>query len=501
MNSSFAKEPEGDAFASIVAQTREEKAWYDIENLRKHMTARNCYMFCGCLSFFLLAIFGAVTIVVSDNCVVYEAEGRCCACKQDLNDTRMSGQSMPRWAGYNSAFYGIVMIVNSGFGIVYIISGIRSENKYQLAAMIATQVLEVARALLDALLETTPALQDRFVIREVLAFGSLALLIASTVLALKIWKQFGWAIFRRGGTLKPIRELYKVYQVFRGFNRMDVQSSALLFLIYGLYLQFTQTAGDWWVFLMVLLCDVLASRYLVKFLKQEDKWGFYISMVAKSYVTIWWIAIAVDYLVCRHRFMQSLDRSMQFFHMDPYPDLESISDTYNGVGCLSPVTKHDDRTMELIFLNLAQALIFRIASMVYGVRVARKFGTGLKGVFYKQVQVRESLARKREAEEARAPSGGTVVAFKGKRRAVRSSGLNSATELRSSAGDEDGDQRDADLRDSESVGDDAGDGNGGPRAEYRNYDNEEAANGGDQLDSWEREHGISRRELEEDLAW
>lgn len=499
MGDSFADNSSGqlDAFAAVIAAHRDKKEWYEVD-WKKFLTARNCYLFSASISFFFLALFGAVTIIVTSDTAVANPAGRCCSNMEPpiLNVTRMLDQVMPYQHNLNSVWYGTIMIVNSIFGALYVWGGIKSENKYQLAACIMTQVLEVLRALFDTWFETNPDLQSRRVPREVLAYSSLFTLIVSTALAGKIWRQFGWAVFRRGGTLKPIRELYKTYQVFRGFNRMDVQSSTLLFLIIGMYMRIA-TDFDWWVFWSIVICDAVASRYMVKFIKNEDRLGFYVTVVAKSYVVLWWIAVTVEYVHCKENYMSSLRATAPYFQMDPYPDLESIRATYNGVRCLSRNTRHDDRTVELIALNLSQALLFRIISMVYGIKVELKSGTGLKGVFYKTLQVKEGHARKMQSEAAAAPKGGTVVAFKGKRRVQPKGPSDSATELRDSITDasnnnnnEDGEspaqyekyEYNADSDASGNIGDGAG-------------EEEEAG------DAWEREVGISRRELQEDLAW
>ena len=473
MNVTFGGTPQGDAFARIAQQVRGDEKWYHCD-WRRLLEWKTAYVAVACLSFVLLAIFGIVSIVVTDECIVDEPHGRCCECLV-VNSTRMVGQTMTYEKGLNSVFYGVVMIINSCFGFHYVIVGVRTENKYQLFCMLATQLLEVLRALFDTWFETNPALKDRKAAREFLAYSSLVLLVCSAVLVRPLYKQFGWSIFRKGGVLKPVREAYKGYQMFRAFNRLDVQSSTLLFIIFGMYLAMLQGA-NWWSFLVVLGCDVLASRWLVKYIKHENNIGFYVSFAAKAYVVIWWVVLCVEFVECRRRYWDSLIDTRPYWDMNPYPDLVSVRATYNGVKCLAPMTRHDDRTLELIFLNLAQALAFRLMSMIYGVAVARRFGTGLKQVFYRML----TLATTVEAD--RPPESGTAIKFVPKKKKSAKAADESETELRT----------DAHMGSPAGAAADPGD-DGEPASEYREYEAGSPRSDEDQ--------GVTDEELREDLGW
>jgi hypothetical protein len=512
-----------DAFASMAKGVRGETQWYQVNwaFLREYKTL---YTITACFSFFLLFLFGVVTLVPGNDCFLQQLDDdRCCSCLQ-VNETRAQGQQLEYFLGLNSVFYGIVMIVNSGFGFYYVIIGVRTENKYQLSCMIVTQVLEVARALFDTWFETNPTLKHRAVARQVLAYSSLVTLVASGVLIPPLYKQFGWSIFRRGGVLKPVRERYKIYQMFRAFNRLDVQSSALLFLVFGLYLQFIWKGG-WWIFVCILICDTLASRQLVRYLKREVHAGVYISMAAKSFVIIWWILITAEYISCKDRYINSVRVADKFWQLDPYPSYESVKSVYNGISCLNPFTHHDDRTWELLLMNLVQAVFFRVGSMFYGIRVAARFGGGLKAVFYREMALANS------EEDSKIPEGGQAIKFKAKKKKSNNKHGDDGDDALNSSISNNGDGEDADdteLVDQSEMSSPQGNNDSSADTNYRRFEASGFGGGGgrkkkddknkkkkqqeeqeayrrngsdEEEDAMMSEHGVSRREMQDDLAW
>jgi hypothetical protein len=398
------EEPMGDAEVSFLEAVQKhrgasDRKWYSVD-WKALMNWRSLYVIVSCCSFLLLTVFGIVTMKVTDSCTVEQPDGRCCECLE-YNASRLIGQTMPRENSLNSVYYGVVMVVNSLFGIYYVFVGVRSENKYQLFCMLVTQAFEVTRAIADTLLETNAEMKQRAALRESLAYISLVLLVISAFLIRPLYKEFGWTVFRRGAVKHSVRRMYKTYQLFRAFNRLDVQSSALLFLIFGLYMSFVQTQGAW-VMITLLLCDLIASRSMVRYLKREDYVGVIVSVVAKSFVVAWWILVLVDYLNCIELFRTARDETARYFSMNPYPDMRSIALSYPGQDCLAPQTRYDDRTVEVIALNLGQALFFRVASLVIAYRVVQNFGQGLKPIFIR-ADAREAQ-RKREGKKK--PDGG-----------------------------------------------------------------------------------------------
>jgi hypothetical protein len=375
----------------------------------------NLYMACAISSFFFLALFGALAIRIKSMCLVQGWVGRCCHCwtPQDPTDflNRVKGQFMPMHVIYNDLFYGLVMVVNSLFGIYYVYSGVRSENKYLLSIMVVTQLLENGRGLLDVISEQLEegrglAIQAATGIdldeaplgliqaREAIIGISFILMFCGFAFLRPMYKKFGWRIFRRGGAKRQIREMYKTFQRYRACNLLDIQSSFLLFIIYVMYLEIV-TWNYYWVIFVMFISDVLASRAMVMFMKQENPRGFALCIVAKLSVIIWWVCVIVTYVDCFLRYRDSRYDTIPFFERIKEedwvraPDLLSVYNSYNGLSCIRSITSHDSRTMELVAMNFAQALIFRIISFFLAYRVYRNFGQGLVEVFYKGVAPKE----------------------------------------------------------------------------------------------------------------
>lgn len=368
-------------FADVVKSTKGKEAWWSVD-VMKYVTKKNAYVCVSVLSFTLMAIFGIVSMYLHDDCLVAKPEGRCCACL-DVNATMMGGQEMPMRQSRNSLFYGILMLLNSFFGIYYVWNGVTTENKYQLLCMLVTQFLECSRGLVDTLLEEadSPDAAKRREINKWLMICASVLFLVSCSVVYPVYQSFGWRSFRRAGAKRSVLQMYKMYQRFRALNRLDVQSSFLLFIIFLGYLAETESQGAW-VWICLFLTDSIASRAMVKYLKQEDMRGVIISVIAKTFVVIWWIVVVVQYLGCYERYTDSLARTKGWFDGPFYPDLKSVADSYNGVNCLAPKTFHDARTFEVMVLNLVQALVFRFSSVGIAYVVVRNFGKGLKHALY-----------------------------------------------------------------------------------------------------------------------
>jgi len=253
------------------------------------------------------------------------------------------------------------------------------------------------------------------------------------------------------------------------------------------------------VFIVVCVCDVLASRYLVRYIKREVTVGFYISMVAKAFVVIWWVIITIEYLECRSRYLDSLKSALPFWNYSPYPSYRSVRNTYNGLRCLADHTHHDDRTLELIALNLAQAIFFRVGSMIYGVRVAARFGGGLKAVFYKELAA--AYKSENEEGETKRPEGGTAIKFVATKKKKSKKKGNSSLE----------DQEMMSTTDTDTSYQRYEEDSNAPSSTANHHNNNKMMNATATQDADEdeeeyedammAEHGISRREMEDDGAW
>lgn len=373
----------GSQFEAIVKSSRPKKKWYQRLDIRDVCSAKSGYLSFALSSFFLMFLFGALAIRVSQMCLIQNAVGRCCACVTIENPTqRLHGQAMPMQSNNNDVYYGVLMMVNSLFGVLYLTTGLRDENKFLLFCMVATQALECARGLLDIALEPTGSETDTMrTVRTVMMWLTVVVMVCGWAFLRPVYRLFGWKIFRQGGAKKSIRNMYKMYQRYRALNLLDIQSSFLVFLIFFLYLDVVRWHG-YWVFICTFLCDIQASRYMLKYLKREDLRGVLISVACKLFVISWWVVVFYTYVDCYNRYSASRKETESWWILGYVPDLMSVYDSYNGLSCLAPGTAHDARTMEVLAVNLGQALIFRIGSLIVSYFVTRNFGKGLRDVFY-----------------------------------------------------------------------------------------------------------------------
>jgi hypothetical protein len=373
----------GSQFEAIINATKPKRKWYQLE-WRSHLTPKTGYVSFAFGAFFLMFIFGVLAIRVTKNCFIQNSSGRCCSCVVIADaEERLNGQTMKYLTSNNDVYYGVLMMINSLFGVLYLWTGLRDENKFLLFCMVATQTLECARGLLDIALEPTGSETDGMrTARTIIMWVTVVVMVCGWAFLRPVYKLFGWKIFRQGGAKKQIRNMYKVYQRYRALNLLDIQSSFLIFLIFFLYLDVVRWHG-YWVFIVTFLCDIQASRYMLKYLKREDLKGVLLSVVSKLFVIIWWAIVIKTYLTCYDRYTESRELTASWWLLGYVPELNSVYDSYNGVSCLAPNTMHDARTMEVLMVNFGQALVFRFGSLIVSIFVCRNFGKGLRDVFYK----------------------------------------------------------------------------------------------------------------------
>lgn len=366
-------------FGAILADSQKDQPWYQRLHLRDFFTLKKMYVLTAVSSFVCFAIFGSLVTIRSE-CEIVNPEGRCCSCVT-LTPEQLDGQEIPMITTYNDLFYGLVTIMNAVFGTIYVVYAITFENRYLLFCMIATQFIEVVRCVLDVALETlTEETEKYFAARYVLVFMGAGFMIASWLLVRPVYKLFGWRIFRRSGAKRSVRDMYKMFQRFRAMNLLDIQSAAVLMVVYIAYLDVAQS--DVWVFVLLCICEIMASRFLIKYLKREDMTGVVITLVCKFVAMAWWIVVGIMYLECYSRFNTSSQETKSWWLLARVPDLQSVLSSYRGRECLAPHTVHDDRTLELIIQTLLEAVLFRIASTALAVVVCRNFHKGLRDLFY-----------------------------------------------------------------------------------------------------------------------
>lgn len=374
----------GSQFEAIINASRPQKKWYEVE-WKTYFTVKTGYSTFAMTSFLLMFVFGALTIRLSNVCKIQNADGRCCSCVEIADpEQRLQGQTMLYQTSANDIYYGVLMMINSCFGALYIFTGLRDENKYLLFCMVATQTLECLRGLIDVVLE--PADTESTAMRNArtyMMWATIAVMVVGWAFLRPVYKLFGWKIFRQGGAKKSIRSMYKMYQTYRALNLLDIQSSFMLFVIFFLYLDVVRWHG-YWVFFCFFLCDIQASRYMLKYLKREDMKGVLLSVCCKLFVISWWCLVIAVYFTCYNRYEESRQLTGSWWQLGYVPDLLSVYESYNGLSCLAPYTTHDARTLEVLVANLGQALMFRVGSLVVSIFVCRNFHKGLRDVFYRQ---------------------------------------------------------------------------------------------------------------------
>lgn len=372
----------GSQFNAVLNASKPKRKFYQVD-WRTYLTPKVGYVSFAFGSFFLMFLFGALAMRVTEMCFIQNAVGRCCSCVTIADEAeRLHGQIMQYTASWNDIYYGVLMMVNSLFGVLYLYTGLKDENKFLLGCMVATQTLECARGLLDIALEPGGTEDDTMRnIRTGIMWAAVVVMVCGWVFLRPVYRVFGWKIFRQGGAKKSIRNMYKMYQRYRAANLLDIQSSFLIFLIFFLYLDVVRWHG-YWVFICFFLCDIQASRYMLKYLKREDMRGVIISVCCKLFVISWWGYVIYTYILCYNRYADSRSATMSWWLLGYVPELLSVYDSYNGLSCLAPHTVHDARTLEVLAINFGQAMLFRFGSLIVSIFVCRNFGKGLRDVFY-----------------------------------------------------------------------------------------------------------------------
>eukprot|EP00758_Cryptobia_borreli_P002459 Tbor_TRINITY_DN3046_c0_g1::TRINITY_DN3046_c0_g1_i1::g.17396::m.17396 len=282
----------------------------------------------------------------------------------------------------------------------------KTENKFVLFCILTTQIGECSRCFIDLMItHRKDEPNDMIKTQHAFLYIGIIFTFASCLFIYRVFKEFSWKIFRRGGAKRSIRELYKKFQRFRAVNLLDTQSSTLIFLLFIMYLDTVRKDGAW-VFIMFLLCDIISSRYLIKYLKREDSVGVIISIIARLVVLIWWLTVLGVYFKCYIEYNESRARTAPWWNMERLPDLSSVVGSYRGLSCLAPGTSYDSRTLHLIIISSLMAVGFRIVSLVFAALRVKRFNRGLRDVFY---------AKKRSVENNEVQDGGDDINNSGHR--------------------------------------------------------------------------------------
>lgn len=386
-----------EAFKAILEGSNRERSWHS--RARDLLSLKSLYVLTAIASFVCFAALGALNSV-ADECLVVDPDARCCSCIS-LSASQLDGQQMPTVRAYNDLFNGIATIINACFGTVFVIYAVRFENRYLLFCMVVTQFIEIVRCLMDVILDPERDAGIRSgvgAVRLVLVVAGSLFMFASWVLVRPVYKLFGWRIFRRGGARRSVRDMYKMFQRFRAMNLLDIQGSFVLFFVFVAYMDVART--DIWVFALLSVCEIMASRFLIKYLKREDLIGVLLTLVCKLVALVWWVIVATMYFSCYLRFSDSVRGTEEWWSLARVPDLQSVFSSYAGRECLASHTIHDARTLELVAQTLLEAVVFRLISTVFAILVSRNFNRGLRDLFYKKKRVASSAPDERMIEDS-----------------------------------------------------------------------------------------------------
>jgi hypothetical protein len=340
----------------------------------------------GVVSTIAIWIFAIISMGINHVCGVYDWRDRCCECPT-LNASRLIGQSMPEHSTQNSFLFGGLVILNSGIGLVFVIESVRKENKYQLIFALVSKAVGITREIVDLFLEHYVPSNDVRYARIGLVSIDVICCICMALLTPRLFKQFGWRLFRKSGGNAAQRDIYLVYQQTRGLNWLESQASVIIHVFIILWLRFAR--DQFWTWFMATLVELVSSRQAIHHLKRENAVGIYLAIVGKTFCFVYCIIVSYLYAKCKQLFDTSLKKSGMFFTSDdgPYPDLVSVRESYSGIHCLPDHTRHDDSTLELIIVSLVLMGIFRVAfvgSILHCMRCLAGEHSGLlKALFYK----------------------------------------------------------------------------------------------------------------------
>lgn len=370
-----------DQFQEIAEAVREKQSKASIicQSIWSFLCSmKGTYLCVGVSSCLLELVFASVYARVGDNCGVFNPEGRCCSCP-DINETRMLHQDVPYLENFNAIYYSLLLCIDAVISLAFIVSAVLNENKYQLVCSLVAKIVGLLRSVTDVFLETRHTqTKDAHLAFLSVEFACVIVLCALVPRLLKTW---GWKIFRRSGGNPEQIEVYKLYQMVRGMNWLESQASIVLHVLFVMWLRYTRE--QFWVWFMVVLLEFVSSRQAVHHLKRENKFGCFIALGSKVFCNVYCIIVCVLYFSCRTTFDQSLEQSERYWAMDPYPDMLSIRNSYNGIQCLPEQTAFDDTIVEIMVISLCLMTIFRVAFIVCFFRVLAKFDSGLKDLFYK----------------------------------------------------------------------------------------------------------------------
>lgn len=389
---SFASSAPSDQFRAIVASVRDDKlksgektkADAVVEDIsRAFCTIKSAYLAVGVFSCVLeisLQAYFAFGSPGKDSwrCGVFNPTGRCCTCPI-VNQSRLIGQEVLEIKNYNVYYYSVLYSLNAVITLAFIVSAVSSENKYALVGSLVAKIVGGLREATDIALHSR---HDSTIHLHVIFLSVDALcVVVMCALMPRLLRTWGWKIFHRSGGNPEQREVYKLYQIVRMTNWLESQSSICLHALFVMW--FGYTREQFWTWAVMTTLEIISSRQAIHCLKRENRIGCYAALLGKLFCNVYCITVSTFYFMCRVRFDNSLHHTQKYWRMDPYPDMLSIRNSYNGLQCLPPDTAYDDTIIEIMIISLSIMTVFRFAFIICYVRIMTKFDNGLKELFYK----------------------------------------------------------------------------------------------------------------------
>jgi len=229
--------------------------------------------------------------------------------------------------------YGALLLVMTVFLFYFGFHAVKNENKFELWGFVAVSIIIFAYSLyrfLNPATDRTYVLWAGFIVTTVLEPTNL-------VLAIFVYKSFGWRAFRKLGTDKDLLTMYQSYQIFSSLLKLDLFLGVIgvvmvgMFVIHGTELYIDIGA------LIITFLWVILGWYGVRY---ERLWFMVIFFVLCPLEPIY-IVIRITFL-----FFLSMDFSNPFF-----PPL---------------------MTFALL------ALVNRVVLVIWAALVTRHFGRGLR---------------------------------------------------------------------------------------------------------------------------
>eukprot|EP01119_Soliformovum_irregulare_P015258 TRINITY_DN4278_c0_g1_i1.p1 TRINITY_DN4278_c0_g1~~TRINITY_DN4278_c0_g1_i1.p1 ORF type:complete len:314 (+),score=50.40 TRINITY_DN4278_c0_g1_i1:234-1175(+) len=263
-----------------------------------------------------------------------------------LESTVIVGLTIERliepWSN-NSTDFGILMIINSILLAAFAIDGVLNENTLELFGFVIVSLAVCGLVNYQYWFARDTAEQVIVLIRfiSVCIFTPI-----NIILSIMVYRNFGWAIYRKIGASVELIDMYRRYQRFISLLKIDLQFGINLVMIAGILI-----SKDWkiWIDIIALIASFSWAVLGWVSLRLENRIGailfFVFSVIQPGYVFYKFIFVTV------------------------FDNQISVEDQ-----SLEPLT----------YVVGSLAIVVRILTIIFAILVRRGFGGGLKRVFKKE---------------------------------------------------------------------------------------------------------------------